>query len=262
MYYGQLENSQFTDWVAKTLSTVLVYTKSCYHLGTSSWYLVPVLRLTPDYFCDFHQCCNVRNILIPFEGILMVLMSIMTSKHLQSGLEFPKLWGKIPTSVFNSSGRTIHWFTSNSSERETPNSRKLQNAFPVCCRNKQRNFTTNQASCFRNTRRKWRISGWKFFTGKALSFWLEFIDKTGKKVFCLQMQIKLKCCVTLFSWLVLINKLKTKFNNLFYRIIWNTNRIHNSFWRNFPARAKQTPSKVLFVAKKKRRPRPFGHRGG
>ena len=26
--------------------------------------------------------------------------------------------------------------------------------------------------------------------GKALSFWLEFIDKTGENVFCLQMQIK------------------------------------------------------------------------
>ena len=35
-------------------------------------------------------------------------------------------------------------------------------------------------------------------TGKALSFWLEFIDKTGEKVFCLQMQIKLESCVTLF----------------------------------------------------------------
>ena len=34
-------------------------------------------------------------------------------------------------------------------------------AFPVCCRNKQRNFTTNQASCSRNTRR-WRSSVWKF----------------------------------------------------------------------------------------------------
>ena len=56
-----------------------------------------------------------------------------------------------------------------------------------------------------------------------------------------------------------INKLKTKFNNLFYRMILNTKRIHNSFWRNFPARAKQMPSKVLFVGKKKRRPRPFGH---
>ena len=30
------------------------------------------------------------------------------------------------------------------------------------------------------------------WTGKVLSFWLEFIDKTGEKFFCLQMQIKLK----------------------------------------------------------------------
>ena len=34
--------------------------------------------------------------------------------------------------------------------------------------------------------------GLEVLTGKALSFWLEFIDKTGEKVFCLQMQIKLK----------------------------------------------------------------------
>ena len=44
--------------------------------------------------------------------------------------------------------------------------------------------------------------GLEVLTGKALSFWLEFIDKTGEKVFCLQMQIKLKSYVTLFSWLV------------------------------------------------------------
>ena len=37
---------------------------------------------------------------------------------------------------------------------------------------------------------------------KTLSFLLEFIDKTGEKVFCLRMQIKLKSCVTLFSCLV------------------------------------------------------------
>ena len=41
--------------------------------------------------------------------------------------------------------------------------------------------------------------GLEVLTGKALSFLLEFIDKTGEKVFCLQMQIKLKSCVTLFS---------------------------------------------------------------
>ena len=42
-------------------------------------------------------------------------------------------------------------------------------------------------------------------------------------------------------------------------MILNTKRIHNSLWRNFPARAKQMPSKVLFVGKKKRRRRPLGH---
>ena len=41
--------------------------------------------------------------------------------------------------------------------------------------------------------------GLEVLTGKALPFLLEFIDKTGGKVFCLQMQIKLKPCVTLFS---------------------------------------------------------------
>ena len=42
-------------------------------------------------------------------------------------------------------------------------------------------------------------------------------------------------------------------------MILNTKRMHNSFWGNFPARAKQMHSKILFVGKKKRRPRLFGH---
>ena len=56
-----------------------------------------------------------------------------------------------------------------------------------------------------------------------------------------------------------INKLKTKFNSLLYRMVLNTKRIHNSCLRNFPARGKQMLSKVLFVSKKTRWPRPFGH---
>ena len=32
--------------------------------------------------------------------------------------------------------------------------------------------------------------GLEVLIGKALSVWLEFIDETGKKVFCLQMEIK------------------------------------------------------------------------
>ena len=42
----------------------------------------------------------------------------------------------------------------------------------------------------------------EFLAGKSLSVWLEFIDETGEKLFCLQMQIKLINCVTLFSWIV------------------------------------------------------------
>ena len=41
--------------------------------------------------------------------------------------------------------------------------------------------------------------GLEVLTCNALSFLLEFIDKMGKKVFCVQMQIKLKSCVTLLS---------------------------------------------------------------
>ena len=44
--------------------------------------------------------------------------------------------------------------------------------------------------------------GLEILTGKALSVWLEFIDETAEKVFCLQMQIKLKCCVAFFSGIV------------------------------------------------------------
>ena len=68
------------------------------------------------------------------------------------------------------------------------------------------------------------------------------------------MQIKLSLAL-LYLVNLFINKLQTEFNNLFYRMILhvNTKRIHNSFRRNFFARAKQMPSKVLFVGKKKRR---------
>ena len=39
----------------------------------------------------------------------------------------------------------------------------------------------------------------RFGSFKALSFLLQFINKTGENVFCLQIQIKVKSCVTLFS---------------------------------------------------------------
>ena len=63
--------------------------------------------------------------------------------------------------------------------------------------NKKKKIATNQASkLFPKYKKKVMKFGLKVLTGKALSFWLEFIDKTGEKVFCLQMQIKLKSCVT------------------------------------------------------------------
>ena len=40
--------------------------------------------------------------------------------------------------------------------------------------------------------------GLKALTRKALSVWLEFINETGEKVSCLQMQIK--SCITSFNW--------------------------------------------------------------
>ena len=41
--------------------------------------------------------------------------------------------------------------------------------------------------------------GLEVLTGKALSFLLEWLSIKPVKKFCLQMQIKLKSCVTLFS---------------------------------------------------------------
>ena len=37
-------------------------------------------------------------------------------------------------------------------------------------------------------------------------------------------------------------------------MVFNTKRIHNYFWRNLLERAKQMPSKLVFVGKKMRRP--------
>ena len=114
---------------------------------------------------------------------------------------------------------TIHWFTASSSERATPNSLSCQqNAFPVCCLNKQRNFTNNQASCPRNTWRRWRSSVWKFEQVNLCLFDLNLSMKRVKK-FCvykcnLSLSLALLHLVNLF-----INTLKTKFNSPFYRMI-------------------------------------------
>ena len=144
---------------------------------------------------------------------------------------------------------TIHWFTSSSSERATPNSGKLQaKCFPgvLPWTNKEISQLIKQAApeIHKEGDEVW-FGG---LTGKALSFWLEFINKTSEKVFVYTCKLSLSLALLYLADLF-INKLKTKFNNLFYRMIFNTKRIHN----------KQKPSKVLFVGKKKRRPRLFSH---
>ena len=65
-------------------------------------------------------------------------------------------------------------------------------------------------------------------TGKALSFLLEFIDETDVKDFVYKYKLSfLKISLALLYLVDLfINKLKTKFDTLFYRMILNTKRIH------------------------------------
>ena len=49
------------------------------------------------------------------------------------------------------------------SELATPNSRKLRaKCLPGLLPSQTKNFTTNQASCSRNTRRRWQTLVWKF----------------------------------------------------------------------------------------------------
>ena len=129
-----------------------------------------------------------------------------------------------------------------------------RNSFPVLyCRNKQRNFTNNQTSCYRNTRRRWRnsvgsLNRWSFDLNSSM--------KPVKKFFVMQIE----SCVSLFtSCLVHKTKLKTTFNR-FLQNGFKHKKNHDCFWRNFPARNSLTnamPSKILFVCQKTRR--PFGH---
>ena len=124
--------------------------------------------------------------------------------------------------------------------------------------NKQKtSLTTNQAG-HSHTRRRWRSSVRNSYSGKALSFWLEFIAIKPVKTFFVykckfSLSLSLLYLVDLF-----INKLKTKFDNLFYRMILNTKRIHNSFEEISPQELDKFLQK-FFVGEKKRRQRPFGH---
>ena len=75
--------------------------------------------------------------------------------------------------------------------------------------------------------------GLEVLTGKALSFWFELSIKSVKKFFVYKCKLSLSLAL-LYLVDFFINKLKTKFNNLYYRIIFNPNRIHNSFEETSP----------------------------
>ena len=79
--------------------------------------------------------------------------------------------------------------------------------------------------------------GLEVLTGKALSFWLEFIDKTGEKVFCLQTQIKLLSLALLYSVDLFINKLKTKFNYLFLQNDFKYKKNSQLLLKKFPRKS-------------------------
>ena len=100
--------------------------------------------------------------------------------------------------------------------------------------------------------------GLEVLTGEVCLFDLNFSIKLVKKFFVykckLSLSLELLYLVDLF-----INKLKTKFNNLFLQNDLKYKNNSQILSKKFPARAKQMPSRVLLVCKKKRRPRSFGH---
>ena len=70
--------------------------------------------------------------------------------------------------------------------------------------------------------------GWKFKQVKLCLFDLKLLIKPVKKFFVYKCKLSLSLALPYLVDLF-INKLKTKFNNIFYRMILNTKRIHNSF---------------------------------
>ena len=70
--------------------------------------------------------------------------------------------------------------------------------------------------------------GLEALTVKLCLFDSNLSIKPVKKFFVYKCKLSLSLAL-LYLVDLFINKLKTKFNNLFYRMILNTKRIHNSF---------------------------------
>ena len=144
--------------------------------------------------------------------------------------------------------RTIHWFTSSSLERATPNSRKLRaKCLPGLLPQQTKKFHWQLIKqAVPEIHKEGDEVRFGIFTQvKLCLFDLNLSIKPVKKFFVywckLSLSLSLLYLVDLF-----INKLQTKFDNLFYRMIKNSQLV----WRNFPARARKMPSKVYLSARK------------
>ena len=102
----------------------------------------------------------------------------------------------------------------------------------------------------RYTKKKTKF-GLEVLTGKALSFWLKFIDETGEKVFCLQCKLSRLSLALVYVVDLFINKLNTEFNNLFYRMFFSTKRNHNAFLKKFPCKSSTNAFKSFVFRQQK-----------
>ena len=91
--------------------------------------------------------------------------------------------------------------------------------------------------------------GLEVLRGKALSFYLNLSMKPVIKFFAYKCKLSLSLA-SLYLIDLFINKLKTKFKS-FLQNYFKYKKNSQLLLKKFPARAKQMPSKVLFVSKKK-----------
>ena len=78
--------------------------------------------------------------------------------------------------------------------------------------------------------------GVEVVTGKALSFWLEFIDKTGEEVFCYKFKLSWSLAL-LYLVDLFINKIKTKFNNIFLQNDFKYKKNSQLLLKKFPRKS-------------------------
>ena len=172
-----------------------------------------------------------------------IITSIGQSKHMWV-TRFNPLWVSVYTKTVDSVFRAL-WLATQSvnilhyrftDSPPVPHVRCEQHAFSVCCCNKQRNFTTNQASCSRNTRRKWRSSVWKFYQVDLCLFDSNVSIRPVKKFFVCKYKLSFSLAL-LYLVDLFINKLKTKFNNLFLQNDFKYKKNSQLLLKKFPRKS-------------------------